>query len=469
MRFPPAALAAIAAIILAAASIAVAAGQHVKPPPQPPLVIPPATPPATTPPAPGPGETDETAALPTPSSAAQTLYAAARADLLQIRMLLRNGRSQSSVGSGFLVGTGNLVLTNYHVVSQMALDPEVYVGEYVDTDGKSGPVELLAVDVLHDLAVVRVNRNGTGFFQVPDKPVKLFQGQYLYSLGNPLDLGFAISEGSYNGIVTRSFYEQLIFTGPINSGMSGGPSVTAAGVVAGVNVSKRLDGELVSFLVPVKYAQELLRQAATQAHPPKNFNPLIGQQLLAHQRALIDRLLAEPLSMRAMGPYQVPVRESQQLRCWGRSNFRAEAEYTLDAVSCAMEAAIYVSDTQQTGHVSMTHQVIRSSSLHPLQFAVLASSRFRVDRIGAGRDTRLTRPACAEMFVHTASLPMRAVTCVRAYRKFAGLYNFTLLAASTDDPHANLQSRLDLAGVSYENGMRATRAFLAALGRSRAK
>jgi hypothetical protein len=251
--------------------------------------------------------------------------------------------------------------------------------------------------------------------------------------------------------------------------MSGGPSVTAAGVVAGVNVSKRRDGELVSFLVPVKYAQELLRKAAGQAHPPRDFNPLIGQQLLAHQRALIDRLLAEPLSLRTMGPYQVPVRESQQLRCWGRSNFRAEAEFTADAVSCAMEVAVYVSDTQQTGHVSMTHQVLRSSSLHPLQFAVLASMHFRVDRIGSARDTRLTRPACAEMFVHTATLPVRAVTCVRAYRKFAGLYNFTLLAASTDDPHASLQSRLDLAGVSYENGMRATRAFLAALGRGRSR
>jgi serine protease Do len=477
MRFPPATRVFLVIVLVfgAAASIAAAAGragapgQRAKPAPQPPLVIPPATPPATTPPAPGPGETDETAALPTPSSAAQTLYSAAKADLLQIRMLLRNGRSQSTVGSGFLVGTSNLVLTNYHVVSQMALDPDVYVGEYVDTDGKSGPVELLAVDVLHDLAVVRVNRDGTGFFQVPDKPVKLVQGQYLYSLGNPLDLGFAISEGAYNGIVTRSFYEQLIFTGPINSGMSGGPTVTAAGVVAGVNVSKRRDGELVSFLVPVKYAQELLRKAQEQAHPPKDFNPLIGQQLLAHQRALIDRLLAEPLSIRTMGPYQVPVRESQQLRCWGRSNFRAEAEYTLDAVSCAMEAAVYVSDTQQTGHVSMTHQVLRSSALHPLQFAVLASSRFRVDSIGAGRDTRLTRPACTEMFVHTATLPVRAVTCVRAYRKFAGLYNFTLLAASTDDPHASLQSRLDLAGVSYDNGLRATRAFLSALGRSHAR
>jgi hypothetical protein len=366
-----------------------------------------------------------------------------------------------------MVGTSNLVLTNYHVVSQMALDPDVYSGEYIDTDGKTGPVELLAVDVLHDLAVVRVNRAGSGFFQVPEHPVNLTQGQYLYSLGNPLDLGFAISEGSYNGIITRSFYEQLIFTGPINSGMSGGPSVTASGMVAGINVSKRRDGESVSFLVPVKYAQELLRKVAAQPHPPRNFNPLIGQQLLAHQREMIDRLLAEPLSIKTMGPYRVPVRESQQLRCWGRSNFRLEAEYTADSVSCAMEAAIYVSDTQQTGHVSMTHQYLRSSSLHPLQFAVLASSQFRVDRLGSSHDTRLTRPACTEEFVQTATLPLRAVTCVRAYRKFAGLYNFTLLTASTDDAQASLQSRLDLAGVSFENGLRATRAFLSALGQVR--
>ena len=84
-------------------------------------------------------------------------------------MLLKNGRTQSSVGSGFLIGTSNLVLTNYHVVSQIALDPDIYVGEWVDTDGQRGQVELLAVDVLHDLAVLRVNRHGTGFFKMPER------------------------------------------------------------------------------------------------------------------------------------------------------------------------------------------------------------------------------------------------------------------------------------------------------------
>ena len=436
-----------------------------KPVPAP--VLPPAAAPSTTPPAAVPADpaAEENTALPPPSSAAQKLYSAAKNDLLQIRMLLKNGRSQSSVGSGFMVGTSNLVLTNYHVVSQMAIDPDVYSGEYVDTDGKSGPVELLAVDVLHDLAVVRIkNRLGTGFFNVPEQPLKLTQGQYLYSLGNPLDLGFAISEGSYNGIISRSFYDQLMFTGPINSGMSGGPSVTVGGQVAGVNVSKRRDGELISFLVPVRYAQELLKKVAAQKAPPKDFNPLIGEQLLAHQRAMIDRLLDSPLDLKTMGPYVVPVRESDQVRCWGRSNVKAEAIFTADTMACAMESAIFVAESQQTGHVSMTHQYVRSASLDPVRFAALASTLFKADNLGNNKSTRMTGPICTEKFVKTKTLPLRAVTCVRAYRKFPGLYNFTLLTASTDDAKASLQSRLDLSGVSYENGVRGTRAFLVALG-----
>ena len=427
----------------------------------------PNSPPAATPQA--PPEADNSATLPPPSSAAQNLYSSAKADLLQIRMLLKNGRSQSTVGSGFMFGTSNLVLTTYHVVSQMALDPDVYTAEYVDTDGKRGPVELLAVDVLHDLAVVRVNRNGTGFFNIPDKLGKLTQGQYLYSLGNPLDLGFAISEGSYNGVITRSFYDQLMFTGPINSGMSGGPSVTSAGAVAGVNVSKRRDGELVSFLVPVRYAQELLKTVAAQKAPPKDFNPLIGQQLLAHQKAMIDKLLEQPLSIKSMGPYLVPVRESDQVRCWGASNVKAEASFTADTISCQMESAIFVSESQQTGHVAMSHQYVHSASLDKLRFSVLATTLFKVDNLGRSKDTRLTGPRCTERFVATRSLPLRAVTCVRAYRKFPGLYNFTLLTASTDDARASLQSRLDVSGVSFENGMRSTRAFLEALGRGAKK
>jgi len=410
-----------------------------------------------------PAPAPDAVALPTPSSTAQKLYSAAKADLLQVRSLLKTGRTQSSVGSGFLVGTSNLVLTNYHVVSQFALDPDTYTGEWVDTAGQRGNIELLAVDVLHDLAVVRVNRYGTGYFKLGDKPVTLTQGQYLYSLGNPLDLGFAISEGSFNGVIARSFYEQLMFTGPINAGMSGGPSVTVDGAVAGINVSKRLDGELVSFLVPARYAQELLKRVDPEAKPPKDFTSIVAQQLLVHQKAMIDQLLDKPLSAKAMGPYSVPVRESEQMRCWGRSNDRDS--FSVEVTNCQMESSLFVSGSLQTGQVQIQHQYMKSTGLDEVRFAVLSSNSFKNESFGSHKDKRLTGPMCTEQFVKNSTLPMRAVMCVRAYRKFDGLYDFALLTSSTDEGKMNLQSRLDARGVSYENGLRASRAFLESLAR----
>jgi serine protease Do len=416
-----------------------------------------------------PASPEAGAPLPPPSSAAQKLYSSAKADLLQVRSLLKSGRTQSSVGSGFLVGNSNLVVTNYHVVSQFALDPDTYTGEWVDTGGQRGNVELLAVDVLHDLAVVRVNRNGTGVFKMPEQLARLSQGQYLYSLGNPLDLGFAISEGSYNGVITRSFYDQLMFTGPINSGMSGGPSVTVDGDIAGVNVSKRLDGELVSFLVPARFAQDLLKKIPQDKAPPRNFTPVVVEQLLQHQKAMVDQLLATPMTLKAMGPYMVPVRESEQMRCWGRSNVKANKPYTVDVTNCSMESAIFVSGTLQTGAIGIRHQFMRSTGLDALRFAQLSSASFENEGFGGHKDQHLTAPQCTEMFVKNKNLPLRAVLCVRAYRKFAGLYDFALLTASTDESLMNLQSRMDARGVSYENGMRATQAFLEALTRGAVK
>jgi S1-C subfamily serine protease len=435
-----------------------------------PATKPAAAPPAAAPAAPAapaqPGEpaaAADTAPLPPPSSAAQHLYASAKNDILQVRSLLKSGRTQSSVGSGFLIGTSNLVVTNYHVVSQFALDPDTYVGEWVDTSGQRGNVELLAVDVLHDLAVLRVNRNGTGFFKMPEQLAKLTQGQYLYSMGNPLDLGFAISEGAYNGVIARSFYDQLMFTGPINSGMSGGPSVTVDGSVAGVNVSKRLDGELVSFLVPARFAQDLLKRVEEQKQAPAEFTSVVAGQLLNHQKAMVDQLLSSPLSLKPMGPYQVPVRESEQMRCWGRSNVKADKPFTVDDASCAMESAIFVSGTLQTGQLSIRHQFLRGTGLDKLRFAQLASASFKNEHFGNNKDTRLTGPNCTEDFVKNKNLPLRAVLCVRAYRKFAGLYDFALLTATTDQGLMSLQSRLDARGVSYDNGMRLSRVFLDSL------
>jgi S1-C subfamily serine protease len=405
-------------------------------------------------------EQAEVASTP-PSSTAQELYSAAQSDLLQIRVLLKNGHSQSAVGSGFLIGTSNLVITNFHVVSQIALEPETYLGEFKDTQGKSGDIELLAVDVQHDLAVLRVNRQGTGFFNLIETPAALNQGEHLYSLGNPLDLGFFISEGTYNGLSHRGFSDQIMFTGPVNPGMSGGPNVKANGQVAGINVAHRRDGELVSFLVPAAFAQKLVASITDASKPPEDFKPIIGEQLLAHQTIMMNTLLATPLTVKTLGPYSVPVRESEQVRCWGNSDSKREKTYKTDQINCRMESEIFVSNDLQTGQISINHKFMQTDQLNSLRFTNLAGKFFN-NRVNSNtKDEDITTSHCKEEFINKDDFSSRAVVCVEAYKKFAGLYNFTLFTTTTDEPLMNLQSRLDIDGVSFENGQKFVSQFLA--------
>ena len=58
------------------------------------------------------------------SAAGQRVYEQARMRLVQVRTLLRAQDSQSSVGSGFLVSDQGHLITNYHVVSQFAMQPQ---------------------------------------------------------------------------------------------------------------------------------------------------------------------------------------------------------------------------------------------------------------------------------------------------------------------------------------------------------
>ncbi|MFN3581377.1 MAG: serine protease [Pseudomonas sp.] len=397
----------------------------------------------------------------TPSSSAQRLYAEAREDLLQIRVLINNGRSQASVGSGFLLADSDLVVTNYHVISQIALEPEVYTGEYLDTQGRRGNLQLLAVDVLRDLAVVRIDRQGSGFFRLPDPSAQLAQGEHLYALGNPLDLGFAISEGTYNGVIRRDFSDLLLFSGALNSGMSGGPSITASGRIAGVNVAHRRDGELVSFLVPAHYLQALLSSIGEK--PPEDFNPLIAAQLLEHQGVMLDRLLESPLTLKQLGAYRVPVRESEQLRCWGDTNTRQRNGYSGARIQCSMESSIFVSSELRTGHVAISHSLLQRNGLDRWRFARTARELFSDQIFRSSFNDSISGPVCTEDFIESNGLPLRAVLCFSAYNKLEGLYTLDLFSVTTDDPDSALLSQMSMRGTSWENGLRLADAFLSGM------
>ena len=391
------------------------------------------------------------------SASARRIYDVGRPRLLQVRTLLRDQDSQASVGSGSLVGPNGLILTNYHVVSQVALEPQRYRLNFQMVDGASGALQLVAFDVVHDLALVRMVKPpadiaSRGTFEFRPAATTLPQGERIFSLGNPLDVGFVVVEGTYNGLVERSFLPQILFSGALNPGMSGGPVLDDKGHIVGVNVATRRDGQNISFLVPAEFAQALIERGANAKPITGSVETEMARQLLQHQQQLTARFIALPWRETKHAHYSVPVPQEDFMRCWGSSNPSESKGLSFERSDCQMDTAIFINETLRTGDLAVRHEVYDGSKLGALRYAQEAGMSFRNEAMGR-RTHDLTAPKCQEDFVENQGLPMRTVMCLRAYRHLPGLYDVAVLSQSVDAKTEGVQGRFDARGVSFDNAM----------------
>jgi serine protease Do len=416
------------------------------------------------PPAAAPEAAGAVPPLPTPpvSLSARKVYEQARSQLVQIRTVLKGRASQTSVGSGFFVTAQGHIITNFHVVSEAALKPERHDLVYVTADGREAPLQILQLDVLHDLALLRAgDAAGRSFDALPFRPAEepLAQGERIYSLGNPLDVGFTITQGTYNGFVKRSFYPQIFFGGALSAGMSGGPALDEEGHVVGVNVARRVDGEQVSFLVPAEFATALLARGKDAAPLLGPAYAIVDEQLLKHQTALTDRFIAQGWKDATHPRYHVPVPPDVFMRCWGTSTLSQTGGLDFERSDCVMDTRIFVGDFN-TGTISLRHESYDGSKLGPLRFAARYSASFRNEAFVRLPAQHQTKPRCNEDFVDRDGLPLRAVVCMRAYKKLPQLYDVAVLVATLDQSEAGVQGRFDAQGVTFANAQRLAHHYL---------
>lgn len=397
------------------------------------------------------------------SASAQRVYERARGQLVQIRTLLQGQTSQSTVGSGFIVSDDGLLMTNYHVVSQAALQPSRYRLVYTRAEGGEGPLELLAFDAVHDLALLRAADGGLAgrgalTFRSPERP--LGRGERIFSLGNPLDVGFAVLEGNYSGLVERSFYPNIFFAGSLNPGMSGGPALDERGEVIGVNVATRRDGQQVSFLVPGAQAQALLARAAGASVLNGAIHAELTAQLMSHQQQLTERFLAQPWRSAHHDRYRIPVPEESFLRCWGQSSPSESKGLQYERSDCEMGASVFVGEGLFTGGLSVRHEAYDGAHLGPWRFSAQYSASFKNEHFPQRSTRHRTAAQCRERFVDRDGLALRAVLCLSAYKRLTGLYDLSLLVATLDQSTAGVQGRFDVRGVSFDNAMRLAEHYL---------
>ena len=206
------------------------------------------------------------------------------------------GQSQD-IGSGFIVSTDGLIVTNKHVVADTTLTYTV-----VTADGKTHEVKQISRDPSNDLAVLKIDASGLAPVNLGDSS-NLQVGQFVIAIGTALGefrntvttgvvsgLGRGIQAGdSLQGYVEE--LDNVIQTdAAINPGNSGGPLLNSAGQVIGINVALAQGAQNVNFAIPINTIKDALNQfKATGKFASK---PFLGveYQMIPQQTAIMNNV-----------------------------------------------------------------------------------------------------------------------------------------------------------------------------------
>ena len=165
-----------------------------------------------------------------------------------------------AMGSGFIVSPEGLIVTNSHVVE------DAKVVTVTLNDKREVPAEIVGVDKLSDIALLKVKADNLPVVQLGDSD-KLEVGQWVVAIGAPFGLDHTATQGIVSAL-SRSLpdgtYVPFIQTDvAVNPGNSGGPLFDLGGRVVGVNsqIYSRSGGYMgISFAIPINVVRNVVEQ-----------------------------------------------------------------------------------------------------------------------------------------------------------------------------------------------------------------
>lgn len=188
-------------------------------------------------------------------------------DIFQPRQSSQQQKVEQDIGSGFIIDTNGLIVTNKHVVSDSQAKYKV-----VTKDDKTYDVAKIYRDPTNDLAILKIQASGLKPVTMGDSS-KIKVGQMAIAIGTALGefrntvtvgvisgLGRGITAGSpFEGYVER--LDNVIQTdAAINPGNSGGPLLNSSGQVIGVNAAVSSAGQNIGFALPINIVNDALSQ-----------------------------------------------------------------------------------------------------------------------------------------------------------------------------------------------------------------
>ncbi len=378
--------------------------------------------------------------------------------VFQIRVLNRETGKKSSIGSGFIVGDGSQIATNYHVIGQVILEPETFYISYIDKDGQEGELKLLGLDVARDLALL-------GADDMLGDPVRMSElpprGAPIFAMGNPLDLGLSIAVGTNGGILDQTDASRILFSGSLNPGMSGGPTFNDEGDVIGINVATARND--ISFIVPSRFLTDLIDQAGSSRFAAdEDLRDEVARQVIAYEKNYIGQLMQNDWPRLDMRHFSLPGVVSPTVRCWDNSaKLSAIARYRRFQIRCANQNHVYLDeDNNFVGDLVYEYFWLESDELNAIQFYNLYEN-LNKDQI----ESKLTRDVvsnfnCRTWFVDVSAQEFKANLCRREYVEYSGLSDVLFTAAMTGHARQGFFITLIMTGVEFESTLPLIQRFL---------
>ena len=170
-------------------------------------------------------------------------------------------RVQQGTGSGFIVSSDGLILTNAHVID--GADKVTVTLK----DGRTLEGKVMGEDRITDIAVVKIESESLPTLTFADSDA-LQIGEWAIAIGNPLGLDNTVTTGIVSATGRNSSQigvgdKRIDFIqtdAAINPGNSGGPLLNARGEVIGINTAIIKNAQGLGFAIPINSARDIAEQ-----------------------------------------------------------------------------------------------------------------------------------------------------------------------------------------------------------------
>jgi serine protease Do len=198
-------------------------------------------------------------------------------------------------GSGFIIDSDGIVVTNNHVVKDAATISVTL------SDGESLPAKVIGTDPKTDLAVLKISAGHKLPYVELGDSANVVPGEWVVAMGNPFGLSSTVTAGIVSALgrdIGDGPYDKFIqIDAPINEGNSGGPLFDQRGEVIGINTAilTPTGGSVgIGFAIPSDMIKHVVTQLVASGKVVRGYLGVAAQEISPQMAQAMNLPSADP-------------------------------------------------------------------------------------------------------------------------------------------------------------------------------